>query len=55
MFSYMLRKNVSNPSDWKSGKWSQVREKSGNFEMKIEWQPCTELLGLLDKVNFENS
>ena len=40
MFSYMLHKNVSDRSDWKSGKWSKVREKkSGNFVMKIEWQP----------------
>ena len=23
-----------------SGKWLKVREKSGNFEMDIEWQPC---------------
>ena len=22
-----------------SGKWLKVREKSGNFEMDIEWQP----------------
>ena len=29
------------------GKWSKVRkvsEKSGNFEMDIEWQPCLEHL-----------
>ena len=25
-----------------SGKWSKVREKSGNFEMFIEWQPSSE-------------
>ena len=27
----------------KTGKWqnySPVREKSGNFEMEIDWQPC---------------
>ena len=24
-----------------SGKWLKVREKSGNFEMDIEWQPCS--------------
>ena len=24
-----------------SGKWLKVSEKSGNFEMDIEWQPCT--------------
>ena len=25
-----------------SGKWLKVNEKSGNFEMDIEWQPgCT--------------
>ena len=23
-----------------SGKWLKVREKSVNFEMDIEWQPC---------------
>ena len=23
-----------------SGKWLKVREKSGHFEMDIEWQPC---------------
>ena len=23
-----------------SGKWLKVSEKSGNFEMDIEWQPC---------------
>ena len=23
-----------------SGKWSKVREKSGNFERDIKWQPC---------------
>ena len=23
-----------------AGNWSQVREKSGNFEMENEWQPC---------------
>ena len=28
-------------SDQKSGKWLEVREKSGNFVMKIEWQPCS--------------
>ena len=24
----------------RSGKRSKVREKSGNFEKEIEWQPC---------------
>ena len=43
MFSYILHKNARYLSDWKSGKWSEVMgkvsEKSGNFVMKIEWQP----------------
>ena len=26
-----------------SGKWLKVREKSGNFEMNIEWQPCNSM------------
>ena len=41
MFSYMLHKKVSDRSDWKSGKWSKVREKSWNIVMKIEWQSWT--------------
>ena len=30
-----------------SDKQSKVREKSGNFEMDIEWQPCTNHSALL--------
>ena len=30
-----------------SGKWLKVREKSGNFEMDIEWQPCLYYAGTM--------
>ena len=33
-----------------SGKWLKVREKSGNFEMDIEWQPCQQC-GILTSVD----
>ena len=38
-FHINVAKNAPDLSDRKSGKWSKVREKSGNFVMKIEWHP----------------
>ena len=32
---------LANESDVRSVLHGQVREKSGNFEVDIEWQPCT--------------
>ena len=32
----------------RSGKRTKVREKSGNFEMEIEWQPCASFISYFD-------
>ena len=46
----MLHKNMPYRSDQKSRKRSKVRVKSGNFVMKIEWQPCENLIqGTVDQ------
>ena len=39
-----------------SGKWLKVREKSGNFEMDFEWQPCSGSLVtlVLDKIRIHH-
>ena len=36
IFSFMLHKNAPYGYDKKSGNWSQVREKSGNFKTENE-------------------
>ena len=45
VFRYFAQ-NALDRSDRESGKWSEVREKSGNFVMKIKWQPCAVKLSL---------